>query len=106
MGKACTGKKYAIHKAIYKYGWDNFTKEIVMECEFDWEKIFIKEYNTLSPNGYNLTTGGDDDRPSDESRQRMSAAAKLRPPPPPFLRSNGLDQDFPKYVQFVPDRMG
>jgi hypothetical protein len=48
--------------AIRKYGKERFTVEIVELCLpedlDDREKLYIKLYNTLSPNGYNLTTGG------------------------------------------------
>lgn len=52
-----------IYNAIQKYGIDNFTCEILYESD-DSDKInemetyFIKELNTLHPNGYNIRTGG------------------------------------------------
>lgn len=53
---------YALYVAVRKYGWDNFTKEVVLECE-DWELDFyeityIKDDDTLVPNGYNILPGG------------------------------------------------
>jgi len=57
-----TGK--LILKAIKKYGKEFFNREILCICQTleeanKNEKIFIEEYNTLSPNGYNLSpTGG------------------------------------------------
>lgn len=52
----------AIHLAIIKYGIENFIWEILEECsikELDIkEKYYIQQYNTLAPNGYNLTDGG------------------------------------------------
>ena len=53
-----------IDRAIRKYGWENFTVEVLKVCgskeELDyWEKYFIKARNTRSPNGYNLTDGGE-----------------------------------------------
>lgn len=51
---------YPIHLAISKYGEDNFTFE-VLEWTDDYdnrERELIKEYNSLSPNGYNLIDGG------------------------------------------------
>lgn len=52
-----------LHNAIKKYGIENFTIEIICACnsieELDEMEIkYIKELNTLSPNGYNLTPGG------------------------------------------------
>lgn len=51
------------HRAIRKYGIDNFKWEILCECsskdELDKkEQYYIKELNTKSPTGYNLTDGG------------------------------------------------
>lgn len=52
----------AIHNAFRKYGLDNFTFEILEEVsikELDDKEIFyIKELNSLSPNGYNIQSGG------------------------------------------------
>ena len=51
---------YPIHLAISKYGESNFTFE-VLEWTEDYdnrERELIKEYNSLSPNGYNLIEGG------------------------------------------------
>lgn len=48
--------------SIRKDGKDAFTIELIEECEIDeadnLEIHYIKEYNTLYPNGYNLTPGG------------------------------------------------
>lgn len=50
--------------AIQKYGWDNFEHGILFdnltETEAKNKEIeLIKKYNSLHPNGYNLTVGGD-----------------------------------------------
>lgn len=50
--------------AIQKYGWDNFehlilNDNLTQEEAKQLESYYIKLYNTLSPNGYNLTLGGD-----------------------------------------------
>lgn len=53
-----------LHNAIKKYGWDNFKTEIVEYCEPNKEILNAKEiyyiqyFNTLMPNGYNMTKGG------------------------------------------------
>ena len=53
---------YPISKAIRKYGKDNFKFEIIENClpkDLDKkEKYYIKKYNTVIPNGYNITYGG------------------------------------------------
>ena len=46
--------------AIKKYGKENFKKEILEFCDNKEEAYhlqikYINEYNTLSPNGYNIS---------------------------------------------------
>jgi len=62
--------------AIKKYGWDNFTHEILIENisvdeANDWEKFYIFIHNTLAPHGYNLTTGGLNKTISLATREKM-----------------------------------
>jgi hypothetical protein len=56
--KQCT----YLNNAIRLYGKDAFSVTLITTCppsELDnLEKLYIKEYNTLYPNGYNLTIGG------------------------------------------------
>ena len=58
-----------LHKAMNKYGIDNFNVKEIISIEYEnskdflnklneLEKYYIAKYNTLSPNGYNLTKGG------------------------------------------------
>lgn len=52
-------KKSQISLAIQKYGKENFSFEIIEECSIEElnkrEQFWIKHYNSLSPNGYNIT---------------------------------------------------
>ena len=53
----------AIARAIRKYGADSFhfdiLEEDIDEKDLDLREVyFIQKYNTLVPNGYNITTGG------------------------------------------------
>jgi group I intron endonuclease len=51
------------HRAIRKYGWHNFTTEILHEnidplFLDDWEIYYIAQYGTFGKNGFNMTAGG------------------------------------------------
>lgn len=52
-----------LYDAMRKYGIENFHMEVVRECDEDmldyYENLYIKNYNSLTPNGYNMTTGGE-----------------------------------------------
>lgn len=68
---------WAIHNAIKKYGIENFKVEVLYEGPYDEEKLdemeinFIKDRNTLSPNGYNIRTGGKAGKHCEASREKM-----------------------------------
>lgn len=73
------GKESYISKAIVKYGLDNFSFDIIITCPvfcFDyWEKHYVNLYNSVSPNGYNLTSGGQEKyEVTKVSRKKMSDA--------------------------------
>lgn len=75
-----------IDAAIAKYGWANFTAEIIEVCPVEMlnerEIYWIKKLGTKVPNGYNITDGGDGGRghsPSAETRAKLSKALKGRP---------------------------
>jgi hypothetical protein len=71
---------FYLNNAIKKYKKENFN--ITILCVSDknnidyWEDYYIKEYNTLFPNGYNLKTGGQNFIPTLESRKRVSIGVK------------------------------
>lgn len=52
----------ALHSAIRKYGKEHFYYEILEECDAslldEKERIYITQYNSISPNGYNILSGG------------------------------------------------
>lgn len=55
-----------LHAAIRKYGKEHFYYEILEECNESLldtlEKEYINKYNSISPNGYNILSGGQQHR--------------------------------------------
>lgn len=53
----------ALRDAFKKYGVDNFEFSVLIICfddeRFKYEIEYIKKYNSVVPNGYNLTNGGE-----------------------------------------------
>lgn len=71
----------AIGRAIQKYSKENFIVKTIyiansMEELNKKEQEFIKEFNTLAPNGYNLTTGGMNYIASNETKRKLSERQK------------------------------
>lgn len=74
------------HKAVRKYGWHNFTKEIVYQSQYEdhikeIEEYFIRYYNThyRFGFGYNMTYGGEGTKGivrDKETLEKMSDAQK------------------------------
>ena len=61
--KKCNTGNSIIDSAIQKYGKEHFWYEILESSVSDYnerEKYWIKEYNSLVPNGYNIREGGED----------------------------------------------
>lgn len=78
--------------AIQKYGKDNFNVLLIntqpnKELANLEEQRLIIEYNTIAPNGYNLTFGGGGCIPSEETRKKMS-----------FLKKGEKNNNFGKHL--------
>ena len=64
------------HRVIRKYGFDNFTWEIICYPNATKESLdaiecwYIAKLNTLAPNGYNLQTGGNSGRHTPETLKK------------------------------------
>ena len=57
-----------------------YLKTCYTQTELDeWEKYYIKFYDTLYPNGYNLEEGGRGGVPSEEVRKKISETKKGKP---------------------------
>lgn len=55
---------FYFHRALKKYGEDKFEWEIIKRCKSHneltcSEQLFIKQFNTKVPDGYNMTAGGE-----------------------------------------------
>lgn len=76
-GKSGSG---VLEKAIAKYGWLAFTAEVLELCEKAEmnlaEQKWIEHYGSLSPGGFNLTTGGQKYQFSDDARAVISERTK------------------------------
>ena len=75
----CNKDKGNLRNAIDKYGRENFTIEVLCECDSieelnEREEFFIESLNTMKPNGYNLLRGGRNKIPLESSRIKMSEA--------------------------------
>lgn len=65
-----------------KYGIDKFKFQIICIC-FDedcnqYEEDYIKKYNTIAPNGYNLESGGNNSKCHPETKKLISEKLKGR----------------------------
>ena len=79
-------KQPLIYKSILKYGFDKFKVDILIEFDNSIENLndilnkyeseFIAKYNTISPNGYNMTSGGDCTKLLQETKNKLSIASK------------------------------
>lgn len=76
-----TSKKNSpMYNAFRKYGAENFAIETICtalspEHLNELEQYFIKEYNSLIPNGYNLTSGGDSAFTRSEHTKKLQSKA-------------------------------
>lgn len=70
--------------SMLSHGIENFSVQMIVEVNDDelddMEIYFIKEYNTLRPNGYNLTSGGGHFRHHESTKKIMSDKAVAAAP--------------------------
>lgn len=82
--------KLLFHKALKKYGHDSFEWSVLWEgsCPIEagqTETRYISEYNTLMPNGYNLTGGNDNTtlgyKFTEEQKESLKRSREGKPNP-------------------------
>lgn len=76
-----------LKRAISKYGKSNFTIKLLDRTDNSTlaniaEEKWIKALNTLSPNGYNLKSGGSKGRVHEDTKRKISLANKGKRKPP------------------------
>jgi len=99
-------QSHYLNNAIRKYGVEDFVVELIECCEIsdanDKEIHYIKTFNTLFPNGYNLKNGGSVFTHSDESKKRVSNGVINYYKDKKFERFkdvNILDDNFDNYIK-------
>ena len=70
-----------LNNAIRKYGKDSFKVELIEKCSCEdadkTESFYISSFNTLFPDGYNLTSGGKSTQLTLESRLKISRSTMI-----------------------------
>lgn len=66
------------YRAVRKYGWENFSYEILAHCSSReemnvLEEYYIKEFDSIN-NGYNIRSGGKHPDMSEETKQKIREA--------------------------------
>jgi group I intron endonuclease len=91
----------ALQDAVKKYGIENFTFRVLIICfdedRYKFEKEYIKKYNSIAPNGYNLTTGGEGGgfygkKHSNETIEKIKNSLKERYEKNPELRKENSER--------------
>jgi len=101
-----------LDNAIRKYGCDNFKVSLLCNCDSfedlnSKEKYYIKQYNSESPNGYNLTSGGNDNNTQSFESSCLKSISLIGKNLGRVLeKRNRLkpeDNNLPKYVRSIKD---
>ena len=68
----------ALNNAIRKYGEHNFSVKTIHICEKKqldyWETKYIRKFNTICPNGYNIRSGGARGSLHESSKEKLRKA--------------------------------
>ena len=99
-------QSHYLNNAIRKYGVTDFMVELIECCELEKtderEIHYIKELNSLFPNGYNLKNGGSVFTHSDESKKRLSIGVVnyfKDKKAERFKHIKQIDDDIEKYIK-------
>jgi group I intron endonuclease len=99
-------QSHYLNNAIRKYGAEDFVVELIECCDTkdadEREIFYIKELNSLYPNGYNLKNGGHTFTHSDESKKRLSNGVKnyyKNKKYDRFKNITKIDDDVDKYIK-------
>lgn len=89
----CCHPQTLIYYAVKKYGKENFIIELIEDnvpsnIVDEKERYYIKTYNTLVPNGYNLSTGGLSNKDINENTRK-------------YLREINLGINNPRCKQYI-----
>lgn len=105
---ASSGYRGLLHRAIRKYGKDNFRLEVLavrktLKSLQKSERFFIKKLDTLAPRGFNCTEGGLGGRAVLSARKKIGKASagrwktkEFRNRMLPVLQRNNLESKSPE----------
>ncbi len=92
----------ALNNAIRKYGVESFNVLTLIKCPINdlnnYEIEFIKLYDTIQPNGYNIKAGGSKSKISEDSIAKMKSA-HLGTRREKYKRKYEEDNHLPKYIK-------
>lgn len=73
------GSTYLIH-SIQKYGENNHSRKVIYTCDISkanyYETKYIRQYNTMVPNGMNIMKGGKNSPLSEVTKQKLRIQAQ------------------------------
>lgn len=102
------GSGLALKRAIKKYGKENFKRKILKECKSKnnliLEEKYIQEYNTLQPNGYNISPKGGNGIPggaSEETIKKIRGSQKGKSKLLYFIEKFGEKKGRIKYNEWI-----
>ena len=92
-----------LNNAIRKYGYKNFTLELVDEADTkelldELEKKYIQQFNTMVPDGYNLDSGGNKGYIVSEQTKLKISKTQMGIRKNKFRRKYEEDNDLPKNI--------